>query len=224
MASTTDHAVLVAALPPVGPPPPIPYNFQGFGSKTIGGQGGVVIKVTTLEDIDTEGSLRWAVNQKGPRIIQFKVWGILKLKEALDIREPFITIDGSFGQMVFPTLLLLLPFSSLSLLVSSFLCLGSSAHLSLIFKQPTYGVTIANWTINVRTQEVIIRYVRVRRGAASVLAKNKKEKRERPENSVGLDTINIVDSKNVVIDHVSASWSTDEIFSCVTSKGVTIQW
>ncbi len=51
---------------------------EGFGAKATGGRGGQVLKVTTLSaDGNTEGSLQWALNQPGPRIIIFEVSGLI---------------------------------------------------------------------------------------------------------------------------------------------------
>jgi hypothetical protein len=55
---------------------------DGFGKYSIGGSGGQVLKVTTLEDYDPgnedpiEGSFRWAATAvEGPRTIVFDVGG-----------------------------------------------------------------------------------------------------------------------------------------------------
>jgi hypothetical protein len=40
---------------------------EGFGRYTVGGRGGKVYHVTTLEDGEQEGTLRYAVNKKGAR-------------------------------------------------------------------------------------------------------------------------------------------------------------
>lgn len=67
---------------------------SGFGRYAKGGRGGQVFKVTNL-DASGEGSLRAAVEAKGPRIIVFEVGGVIDLaKERLIIDEPYITIAG----------------------------------------------------------------------------------------------------------------------------------
>jgi pectate lyase len=50
--------------------------------------------VTSLEDDNTEGTLRWAINQSGPRIIMFKVSGVISLKNRLNIKKGDLTIAG----------------------------------------------------------------------------------------------------------------------------------
>ncbi|PLK25729.1 polysaccharide lyase family 1 protein [Novosphingobium sp. TH158] len=67
---------------------------EGAGRFSAGGRGGKVFTVTTLDDAGP-GSLRAAVETKGPRIIRFGIAGTIRLKSELVIREPRITIDGS---------------------------------------------------------------------------------------------------------------------------------
>ena len=82
---------------------------------------------------------------------------------------------------------------------------------------PGMGITLKNFNLTVDASEVIIRYIRVR-----------------PGSSMGkeLDAISLNSGHNIIVDHCSASWATDETLS-VSSAGdvksvaldnVTVQW
>ncbi|HEX8302805.1 pectate lyase [Sphingomonas sp.] len=66
---------------------------EGAGAASLGGRGGRVLFVTNLED-SGPGSLRAAVETKGPRTILFRVSGTIKLLKPLAIREGRVTIAG----------------------------------------------------------------------------------------------------------------------------------
>src|SRR2546423_841653 len=67
---------------------------EGGGAFTCGGRGGPVFVVTNLED-SGPGSFREACEAGGPRIVVFNVAGIIKLKERIRVRAPYITIAGN---------------------------------------------------------------------------------------------------------------------------------
>lgn len=67
---------------------------EGFGMYTTGGRGGKVLHVTSLADDGSVGTLRWAIEQSGKRIVVFDVSGTIFLKKRLRIENPNITIAG----------------------------------------------------------------------------------------------------------------------------------
>jgi len=66
----------------------------GGGMYAMGGRGGRVFVVTNLAD-SGPGTFREACEAGGPRIVVFNVAGIIRLKDRIRIRAPYITIDGS---------------------------------------------------------------------------------------------------------------------------------
>ena len=67
---------------------------EGGGMHSFGGRGGRVFVVTSLDD-SGPGTFREACEAGGPRIVVFNVAGIIRLKDRIRIRAPYITIDGS---------------------------------------------------------------------------------------------------------------------------------
>jgi hypothetical protein len=67
---------------------------EGHGKYATGGRGGKIFFVTNLNDDTSPGSLRYALNQTGPRIVLFKVSGTIQLKSNLKITKGDVTIAG----------------------------------------------------------------------------------------------------------------------------------
>lgn len=70
---------------------------DGFARHTIGGRGGDIYIITSLEDEPKNpipGTLRHAISAKGPRIITFQVSGVIHLKSRLVIKNSHVTIAG----------------------------------------------------------------------------------------------------------------------------------
>ncbi len=73
---------------------------------------------------------------------------------------------------------------------------------------PGHGICLKG-TVFLDASDVIIRYIRVRND---------------PSANPDSDTIFGRYRKNIILDHVSASWSTDEVFSLYHNENVTVQW
>jgi hypothetical protein len=65
----------------------------GGGAQSVGGRGGVILEVTNLND-SGPGSLRAAIQTCQPRVVIFRISGLIPAKSRLAITCPFISIEG----------------------------------------------------------------------------------------------------------------------------------
>ena len=151
---------------------------DGAGQWALGGRGGRVYTVTTLED-GGPGSLRQAVEASGPRTVVFAVSGTIRLKKELLVRQGRITIAGQTA--------------------------------------PGDGITLRDHPFTIAADDVVVRFIRSRLGDVT---------------KVDGDAIGVVAGRRIILDHVSASWSSDETLSVAASfktpersyDEVTVQW
>jgi len=75
---------------------------------------------------------------------------------------------------------------------------------------PGDGIALKNYQLMISADDVIVRYLRFRRGRA---------------NEGRTDSLSISWAENVIVDHCSMSWGTDQTLSTwIGTKNITVQW
>ncbi|SDG93093.1 pectate lyase family protein [Winogradskyella thalassocola] len=74
---------------------------------------------------------------------------------------------------------------------------------------PNNGITIKGYPVTIKSDNVILRYLRFRMGDI---------------NNIEGDALGCRNTENVIIDHCSISWGTDENASFYDNKNFTLQW
>jgi len=150
---------------------------DGYGRFTKGGRGGRVMIVSNLND-KGPGSLRDAVEGKGPRIVVFAVSGTIHLESKLDFLSD-LTVAGQTA--------------------------------------PGGGICLADYPVFIRGNNIIVRYLRFRMG-------DKNQRGGMVDGNGGDDAFGGTRKNNIIIDHCSLSWSTDEVFSVYAGDSTTLSW
>ena len=174
---------------------------EGAGRFTSGGRGTTavtttVFEVTNLNDDNNPGSLRYALSQTAThRTVVFRVSGTIHLISKLNIRSN-TTVAGQTA--------------------------------------PGDGICIADYPTAISGDNVIVRYMRFRMGDKNTLLTS-------PagcgvpvapftaacmplDGSGGDDSFGNLGGKNIIIDHCTSSWSSDEALTVYRGDSVTLQW
>ncbi len=145
---------------------------EGMGDLTHAGKNGRIITVTNLKD-NGVGSLRWAIEQKGCRMVLFNVSGTINLQTPLVIENDSISIYGQSA--------------------------------------PGEGICLKGAPVRILASEVCMRYLHIR-----------------PGRQAGARVDAISDGNfgqhNIILDHLSVSYSTGHGIAIRRAKDVTVQY
>ncbi|MCS3799607.1 pectinesterase family protein [Niastella sp. OAS944] len=87
---------------------------------------------------------------------------------------------------------------------------------------PGDGICIADHNVSISGDNVIVRYIRFRLGDRY---QKKTDANGNPvDGSGGDDAFGALGPSNIIIDHVTASWSSDEVLTIYRGDNLTIQW
>jgi hypothetical protein len=82
---------------------------------------------------------------------------------------------------------------------------------------PGDGICLADYPVTLGGDNIIVRFLRFRMG-------DKNQKGGMKDGNGGDDAFGGTHRKNILIDHCSMSWSTDEVFSVYAGDSTTLQW
>jgi pectate lyase len=122
------------------------------------------------------------------------------LREAVTVKFPRIVVFSISGTIHLESKLLI---------ESNITIAGQSA--------PGDGICIADHPVVFHGNNIIVRYMRFRMG-------DKNQKGGMMDGSGSDDAVGGIRNKNLIVDHCSMSWSTDEVFSVYAGDSTTLQW
>ncbi len=82
---------------------------------------------------------------------------------------------------------------------------------------PGGGICLADYPVQLGGNNIIVRYLRVRMG-------DKNQKGGMVDGNGGDDSFGGTRKNNIIVDHCSLSWSTDEVMSIYAGDSSTLQW
>ena len=96
--------------------------------------------------------------------------------------------------------------------------LNIKAHTTLAGQTaPVDGICVADYPVKIDGDNVIVRYMRFRMG-------DRYQNTGKQPGAGHDDALSGIGKKNIIIDHCSISWSTDEVMSVYNGDSTTLQW
>ena len=178
---------------------------EGYGRYAIGGRGGIVYHVTTLDDNGDddnpiEGSFRYGIKKlTGPRTIVFDVAGVISLKSRLTCSDKFVTVAGQ-----------------------------TAPGAGIMFRTCPFGMQSDGITRFVRMRlghkKMINGLIPKGGEEGNGVEYSADEVGKTPETTLGgLDGMGMAGNDHAIMDHCSISWTIDEAFSSRSAKAITLQ-
>jgi hypothetical protein len=184
---------------------------EGFGAESLGGRGAdpattppAIRRVTTLADAipAPSGSFREALEASGPRIVVFDVGGVIHLKAAIIVDDPYLTVAGQTA-----------PGDGIAI----------DRDTTAYFRPPNDpndpGDHLYPNLLVIRAHDVVLRHLRLRPAGQGMGVGSQCD----VSKATGLSIKQ--DAEDVIVDHCSMSWGNDSsLESAGDAHDVTIQW
>ncbi len=157
----------------------------------------------TLAFPGAEGFGKYTTGGRGGRLFvvsNLNDKGVGSFRQAVEAKEDRIVVFGLSGTIHLETRLII---------KGNITIAGQSA--------PGDGICLADQPVSLGGDNIIIRYLRFRMG-------DKYQKGGMVDGNGGDDAFGGTHRKNIIIDHCSMSWSTDEVFSVYAGDSTTLQW
>jgi len=150
-----------------------------------------------------EGYGKYATGGRGGKVLivsNLQDDGAGSLRNAIQVNGPRIIVFAVSGTI---------HLASKLIITSNVTIAGQSA--------PGDGICIADYPVSMVGNNIIIRYMRFRMG-------DKNQKGGMVNGNGGDDAFGGTRNRNVIIDHCTMSWSTDEVCSVYAGDSLTLQW